>query len=163
MSNMDWTDLLMGSGLRVGYNASDLKKTCKCRCVFFPNFYHHSAIRKKLEKTLILAFEAKSIRFSSSIIFFVKSYFRHFFFKYYIQMALFSDFRALCWRSSFTLRSSCGCRQQFLHLLGANGIPRYLTKLIWKSCCVLYLKKNGLDHHSWHTWTLLINFGSSLL
>ena len=79
MSNMDWTDLLMGSGLRVGYNASDLKKTCKCRCVFFPNFYHHSAIRKKLEKTLILAFEAKSIRFSSSIIFFVKSYFRHFF------------------------------------------------------------------------------------
>ena len=83
MSNMDWTDLLMGSGLRVGYNASDLKKTCKCRCVFFPNFYHHSAIRKKLEKTLILAFEAKSIRFSSSIIFFVKSYFRNFFLNTY--------------------------------------------------------------------------------
>ena len=130
---------------------------------FFSKFLSSLCHSKKVRKNIDFSLWGKKYKVFIQYYIFCEKLFQTFFFKYYIQMALFSDFRALCWRSSFTLRSSCGCRQQFLHLLGANGIPRYLTKLIWKSCCVLYLKKNGLDHHSWHTWTLLINFGSSLL
>ena len=76
-----WTELTCWWGPDSGWGTMhQIRKKRAILNSFFWNFYHHSAVRKKLDKTLILAFEAKSIRFSSSIIFFVKSYFRQFFF-----------------------------------------------------------------------------------
>ena len=87
MSNMDWTDLLMGSGLRVGYNASDLKKTCNFKCVFFPKFLSSLCHSKKVRKNIDFSLWGKKVfiqyyNFCEKLfqtIFFLNTYKWHFF------------------------------------------------------------------------------------
>ena len=133
-------------------NETNLLPTMSLSKVTFEYRPWNQTCKKSWKIVKSIAWKAFFVNFLHSFLFFFSIFFSYFFFLLFFLrniLSLESYWKKgpLTWRISFGVFNSSQLAPTISSFVSANEIPRYLTKLIWKSCCALLEGKK---------WTLTI-------